>query len=475
MTLRSLSISFNSSRFLHWAGAAALVAVVAAAPRAARAADDDTKPSAPADDDAEDDAQKASKPSEAKDPPPPAAPPTPVKEDEVEPKAVGLVERLPPSAYYSPVARGLHGGSLWLSSQGLQWPYLPRTTIGVSGYAWLDTNYRSLVDGQPSATYDRRDTTVQGRGVLRFTPTYSKGEWFAQVQAELVANKTQTTPAVNADVDDLWIRVGKWKSYDLTVGRFESFEVYHLGMGLDLNTDERKGAFSDSYSPPALYNASFMYYRPDEAGNVAVHLYPTDNLRLEVLGQVGNVGPFNSMGVRPAAIFDMGWLKLRAAYEYQVQTDPKIAKGGATGFQDKNVKRGGAGSAQIVIDPYVEFGVNAGYALVDVYDVLDQIKQEASTTTTSFGGFLNAQPFPDFLIGFGANKVHQSDQHIQNGRFGEYAHLQTFGALQYFWESTVLVKLVVGYAKGDSDATYVMTPAYSNKLVSARLRLQVLF
>ena len=122
------------------------------------------------------------------------------------------------------MVHGLNGGSLWLSSQGLQWPYLPRTAIGISGYAWLDTNYRSLTDGNPSATYDRKDLTVQGRAVLRVTPTYSKGEWFAQVQAELVANKTQTTPSANADVDDLWIRIGKWNAYDLTVGRFEAFE-----------------------------------------------------------------------------------------------------------------------------------------------------------------------------------------------------------------------------------------------------------
>jgi len=443
------------------------------APRLARAADDPK--AGVTDDDAEEDAQKTPAPSEAKEPPP-TAPPTPVKEDDVEPTAVGLVERLPPSAYYSPVARGLHGGSLWLSSQGLQWPYLPRTTIGVSGYAWLDTNYRKLTDGGPSATSDRKDLTSQGRAVLRVTPTYSKGDWFAQVQAEFVANKTQTTPSTNADVDDLWIRIGKWKSYDLTVGRFEAFEVYHLGMGLDINTDERKGAFSSSFSPPALYNASFLYYRPDEAGNVAIHAYPTKNLRFELLGQLGNSGPFNSVGVRPAAIFDLGWLKLRGAYEYQLQTDPNVAKNGATAaFQTKNKKNGGAGSVQFVIDPYVEFGANVGYAIVDAYDPNGNQILASSTTTTSYGGFLNAQPFPDFLIGIGANNVHQSDQQIQNGRFGEFGHLQTFGALQYFWENTVMVKLVVGYAKGDSDATYVATLPYSNKLVSARLRLQVLF
>ncbi|HEY5375963.1 MAG TPA: hypothetical protein VIK01_19925 [Polyangiaceae bacterium] len=473
MTLRSFSGSFHALCRLRWAGAAAVALVFAAAPRPARAASDDAKPGVAPDDDADEDAPKSHErpnPAGQSEPPPTQAPSATTAEPE--PAAIGLVERLPPSAY--PQVRALHGGSLWLSSLGLQWPYLPRTTIGVSGYAWLDTNYRSLTDGIESNP-NRRDITAQGRAVLRVTPTYSKGDWFAQVQAELVANKTQTTPSANPDVDDLWIRLGKWQSYDLTVGRFEGFEVYHLGMGLDINTDERKGAFSPSYNnPPALYNAGFLYYRPDEASNFAVHAYPTDYLRFELLGQVGNSGPFNSVGVRPAAIVDFGWLKLRAAGEYLLQKDPNIPKVG-TGFLTKNEKRGGAGSAQFVIDPYVEFGANVGYALVDSWGPTGDQVLGSSNTTLSYGGFLNAQPVPDFLVGFGANYVHLTDQHIQNGRFGEFSHLQTFGALQYFWENTVLVKLVVGYAKADSDATYVMTLPFSNKLVSARLRLQVLF
>jgi hypothetical protein len=460
------------SHAVRWAGAAALGLMLSVAAQPAQAADEDAnadpKASTAPDDDADGDAPK---PKTAE--PAASAPPAPTPAA-AEPEAVGLVERLPPTAYPAPVVRGLHGGSLWLSSQGTQWPYLPRTTIGISGYGWLDTSYRKLTDGDPAATADRKDTTAQGRLVLRVTPTYSKGEWFAQAQAEFVANKSQVTPPLS-NVDDLWIRIGKWQAYDLTVGRFEGFEVYHLGMGLDLNTDERSGAFSNSYSPPALYGASFLYYRPDEASNVALHAYPTNNLRLELLGQFGNSGPFNALGGRPAAIFDLGWLKLKAAAEYQLLTDPRQAKGGGTGFQTKSERRGAAGSAQFVFDPYVELGANVGYALVDGYDPNGNLLGAGSTTTTSFGGFLNARIVPDLLAGLGVNKVHQSDQHVQNGRFGEFAHLQAFGALQYFWENTLMVKLVVGYAKGDSDATFVMTPAFSNKLVSARLRFQLLF
>lgn len=406
---------------------------------------------------------------------PAAQPPAPAVAQEPKPAidqetAVGLVERLPPSAYPAPYLRGLHGGSLWMSSQGVQWPYLPRTTIGVSGYAWLDSSYKKLNTGDPSGK-NRKELLSQGRMVLRVTPTYSHGDWFVQGQAEFVANREQTQPPANADVDDLWIRVGKWKQFDLTVGRFEGFEVYHLGMGLDINTDERRGAYDPAFSPPGLYQASFLFFRPDTAGNVAVHVYPTDFLRLELLGQTGNLGGLTTVGGRPAAVFDIGWLKLKAAAEYQSSTSPQ------EGNKTKQVNRGVAGSAQFVIDPYVEFGANVGQALVDQYDNNGNLDTGHSNTRTSFGGFINGQIVPDFLVGLGVNDVRLTDQHenVATHTFGESSHLQTFAALQYFWESQLMIKLVVGYAKAKNEPSFTTMTSYANNLYSARLRLQFLF
>lgn len=394
--------------------------------------------------------------------------PTPPEDKEV---AVGLVERLPPSAYPAPYVRGLHGGSMWLNSQGVQWPYLPRTTIGVSGYAWLDTNYKALHTGDPNGK-DRKELLSQGRMVLRVTPTYSHGDWFVQAQAELVANKEQITPSANADVDDLWIRFGKWKAFDITVGRFEAFEVYHLGMGLDLNTDERRGAYDPRFSPPDLYQASFLFLRPESAGDIAIHAYPTQFLRFEFLGQTGNFGGLRALGARPAAIFDIGWLKLKAAGEYQVANSPEVS-----GSLTKQVNRGFAGSAQFVIDPYVEFGGNVGHALVDNYDNLGNLDTGRSITKTSFGGFLNARIVPDLLLGVGVNDVKQTDQHFNtdNRQFGEATNFQSYAALQYFWESQLMVKLVVGHATADNRPSFASMPSYSNSLYSARLRFQFLF
>ena len=80
-----------------------------------------------------------------------------------------------------------------------------------------------------------------------------------QAQAEIVANKDQINvqPANGVvDADDVWVRTGAWQKWDVTVGRFQAFDVYPLGMGLDLNTDERHGrlrlAQQPNGPPPAL-------------------------------------------------------------------------------------------------------------------------------------------------------------------------------------------------------------------------------
>ena len=228
----------------------------------------------------------------------------------------GLVERLPSSAYPEPVIRGLYGSSLWLDMQGHQWPYYPRIGVGLSGYGWVDTDYKRTRIGDVGQSDHTTKLFGQGRFALRVTPTYSNGTWFAQAQAELIANLNQLDPQPQvADTDDLWVRTGVWKSWDVTVGRFEGFSVYHLGMGLDLNTDERIGAYDNrgAGSVPQPYLASYLYYRPQGPLNIALHLYFGPHLRVELLGQWGNDGTVNALGGRPALIYDLGWLKFRIA------------------------------------------------------------------------------------------------------------------------------------------------------------------
>src|SRR5262249_13177510 len=162
----------------------------------------------------------------------------------------------------------------------------------------------------------------------------------------LIANLNQLDPQPKvADTDDLWLRTGVWNQWDITVGRFEAFPVYHLGMGLDLNTDERIGAYDASNIPPQPYLVSFIYYRPafPAQTNAAIHYYMRD-VRFEALGTWGNDGLLNNLGGRGAVIFDKGWLKLRGAAEYlwQFPPDPNPA------LHNEHRNRGLGGSAQFV-------------------------------------------------------------------------------------------------------------------------------
>lgn len=405
----------------------------------------------------------------------------------------GIVEQLPASAYPEPYTRGLYGGPLWLDMQGLQWPYLPKTSVGISGYGWFDGNYRLIRSGNTNIPPHTQEILDQGRFVLRVTPTYVSGTWFVQAQAEVVANSNQynyqgTNGAIDGVVaaDDVWIRTGDLQSWDVTVGRFQAFDVYPLGMGLDLNTYERLGAYDPVSSggpngPSAvnqLYAADFMLYRPafPKVGNAALHLYPTRFFRIELLSQFGNNGSRNIVGGRPAVIFDVGWLKLRGALEYLYQwaidSDPKAV--------DTHKDRGGAVSAQVVFAPFVEAGLNFGYAVSDVSDAHSHgANLGSSGNKLSAGGFIDIAPLPrvlpNLLIGGGGNYTTFHDlQADSEGNNERWTNLQAYVAVQYLFYRQLYFKMVGGYAKSHYENQATGYP-YDDDMFSLRVRMQYLF
>ena len=249
-------------------------------------------------------------------------------------------------------SRGLYGGSLWLepSFHGLQWPQNARTGLGLSGQFWVDSGYetirRDVADVANSTMYFQ-----QGRGLLRVTPAYVRDRFFVQGQAELVGNLCQTASTTNNvcstgtfSTDDLWIRVGQWNRWDVKVGRFEGWEIYHLGMGMESYTFERLGAgmfgaasIRNAPNPPlevpSLYAVNYLHDRPTNGlavGNAALHAYVTDYFRFELLARFGadnyqaNRATGSSaatyLGGRPTAIFDIGWFKFKIGGEYQKRT-----------------------------------------------------------------------------------------------------------------------------------------------------------
>ena len=417
---------------------------------------------------------------------PPAPPPEAAKAETApsQPQPVGPIERLPSGAYPEWKTRGLYGGSLWMTFHGMPWPYYPQTGIGLSGYAWVDTGYEQVDRGiSTGESQEIKYLLQQGRGVVRVTPAYTRGAWYVQGQVEVVGNKDQTQSQSNGggivDIDDLWIRTGHWKSWDVTLGRFEGFEVYHFGMGLDLNTLERRGAYDDVRPLPDVTGILYGQLRPPNIGNVAFHVYPGSALRIELLGQVGNEAGLNSVGGRPAVVFDMGMVKLKGAAVARYQSSQ------ANTYHEVRKIYGATGAIQFVFDPIVEFGLNFDYGYIDHWkptatnpaQSMGDYDPAGSTTTKSFGGFANFRVMTDLLAGVGANFINEDDAYPDAVTRipGNFKHIQAFGALQYLINRQLFVKVVGAYARGHIAQSNTTVPAWDNSMGSARIRFLYLF
>jgi hypothetical protein len=448
-------------------------------------------------------------------PPPPAAEPIPAtvatgSEKPVMETPAPYVEHLGPKAFPGRL-RGLYGGSLWLepSFNGLQWPFMARTGVGVSGAFWTDTGYETIIrndkDGKMPGS---KMAYQQGRGVLRLTPTYVQGRFFIQGQAELVANQCQATTDIctasgTFSTDDLWIRFGEWNSWDIKVGRFEAWEIYHLGMGMDMYTLERAGAQqfpvgnAPNLSTPGFYGVNYLHDRPADGlglGYFALHAYATEALRFELLGEVGtdNIQTttdsggvvktgFTYLGGRPAMIYDVGWVKFKAALEYQ----QRIAVMQLENQKDASYYRtrmGGGAALQFVLDPNFEFGLNAAYGKQEETNPSDlsngDINKKNSFSTFSVGGFANLRLANLWMGGVGLNWTTQTNQFQGDTPVNpaDYAaHMQGFAALQYLLAGQLFIKATVGFARADFQPNNGDIPVWSNYMYSGRVRLMYLY
>ncbi len=472
-----------------------------------------------------DEDQSAPPPAEAPAPPPPKTEPAAaatVAGGGAPPARPPLFEEMGPDTYPGRL-RGLYGGSLWLepSFDGLQWPRNSRTGIGISGMFAVSTGYEVIKRDQ-ATLLDSTNNLQQGRALLRVTPAYVRDRFFIQGQAELVANACQA-PAPNAQTtgvcsvsdgvttDDLLIRVGHWDQWDLTFGRFQGWEVYHLGMGLDQYSLERLGAgmfgqtgatgVGPSLEVPTLYGLDYVYYRPAEGlavGHAALHFYPTDYLRFELLGKWGSdnyqdnnataAKPYDYVGSRPVAILDFGWFKFKVGAEYQKATAAMQTIGGSPGQPqaktdpvEKLTREGVGASVQFIIDPIVEFGLNAAIGRQHYIDPSANNFASADTlarsyTTKSAGLFANLRLADGWLAGVGANWTEQSDEYqAPNSNVTDYtSQLLGFAALQYLLAGQLYIKAEFAYAKAlfqPSD----FVPSWNNYMYSGGVRLMYLY
>lgn len=384
-----------------------------------------------------------------------------------------------PSSEASFVQMGLPGTADWLPwglsltspyyvPDGLQSPFRD-DGLHLGGDFWIDTGYESSQRALASEP-DQRFWLMQGRFMLDVTATRTYKRFFAQAKAQMLAHVEEIPGDEYIDTDDAWIRFGMWDLWDLQIGRFEAWEVYRKGEGLERDTLEDKGA----YDGADIYEVNYAFYRQDGFGQLAVHLYPLNWMRFEVASVFGNELQSNSYGVRSTGIVDLGWLKLKLAGEYRKLQNQN------EGYKQWEEKRGLGGGLQLHLGGpgdaiRADFGVNLAFGLVDKVDAFGKVDEAGSPDTWSTGGFLDLG-IRSAVLGLGYNHTFQGDRtwNSDTGEEGYAEHLQAFASLRhpivFPW---LQAKLVFAWARADLEPAFDNTR--QNDMYSIRFRLYMMF
>jgi hypothetical protein len=366
------------------------------------------------------------------------------------------------------------------STSTMQWHGGLEADSTYAGYSDKGTN-------RPQTFYDMR-----GRFVVGPTLEYRFGEkkdWFVAARGEMVA-WVRETGGYQVNADDVYGQVGKKGLWDLKLGRFQTWRVYHKGGGFDLYTIEDQGACTTpglssgncsieaNNFAPHTYEVNYLYYR-ESIGKVAVHLYPTPWSGIELAGAFGNAGAANQMGARAAGLVHFSFLRASAAVEYRGTKPGQEQLPTCTNCNNTQHSIGFGGGVELTIKP-VAIGVNAAQTKDTVYDVTTGVlKTNASNTRTSLGGYAELDVGSllidrGLILGFGLNRTELVDvesnfyQHYQGAAY----------ALFPLGFNDASLKLVVSQAtfdfqKANGDGTATQSP--TTKMQAARLRFSYPF
>ena len=359
---------------------------------------------------------------------------------------------------------GLLDASPYYPPHGLQSPFRD-DGFNFGGDIWIDTGYESRrreLETEPNQQF----WLMQGRFMLDLTATYNWNQFFAQAKGQLLAHIEEIPGDELIDTDDAWVRFGMWDLWDVQIGRFEGWEVYHKGEGLERDTLEDLGAFNG----PDIYEVNFAFYRQDGIGQLAAHAYPLDWLRFEVASVFGNELGFNSIGARSVGILDFEWLVVKLAGEYRRTENQEEGKDQWT------EERGVGGGLVFSFDDFspvvrLHFGANSAFGLVDRVDAFGNVDERGSPDTLSVGGFLNVGLW-SAVLGCGYNHTFEGDRQLndQTGEEGHFEHRQAFASVRhpivFPW---LTAKLVFAWAEAELEPAFDNPRA--NDMYSLRLRL----
>jgi hypothetical protein len=332
---------------------------------------------------------------------------------------------------------------------------------------------------------------MRGRFVAGPTVEHRFGEndrWFVRARGEFVVWVRETTDyQINAD--DVYGQVGKTGLWDLKVGRFRPWRVYHKGAGFDLYTIEDQGACTiraaldnacslDSGTfGPHTYEVSYIYDR-EAAGRVGVHVYPTPWSGIEVVGTLGNSGNTNVVGGRAAALVHFDFLRVSAAAEYRELKPGRISET----CPNCNVSRyyGFGGGAEVTVKP-VAVGLNVAQGHDTKYNpVSGVLDTQGSPTRTSLGGYAEFDVGSlaierSLIVGFGLNRTELLDD-LEN--FQQHYQGAAYAVFPLGFDAASL-KLVASQATYDVETvdpvTFVVSALPTAKMTALRLRFSYPF
>jgi hypothetical protein len=269
------------------------------------------------------------------------------------------------------------------------------------------------------------------------------------------------------------------------LGRFFTCRVFRKGLGFDLYTLEDQGPLNNvhvsdtaSYAPH-IYEVSTIFFRGTQ-GRAAFHLYPTPWSGIEIVGEYGKPDIYNSIGGRIAGNISYGPVSVSAAAEAK-RSKLAVEVPGCPMCGVKN--DGGYGGGAVLDFHFIEIGANVALARTTSFlnDGMTGAEDPTqSSTTTSFGGYLEVDPGSllfkrRFALGAGWDR---SEFTFRDNRFLQ--HTQEAAYLAYpLGFNDGLIKLVVSQADYIIDTPIMGMPGFltenQNRLFSVRVRTSFRF
>ncbi len=377
--------------------------------------------------------------------------------------------------------------------------WAPLTWAGgtIFGQTEIDVGYASYKYPEDPTRPEETLHDMRGRFVLgpMFHYQFPKSESFLRVVAQFVAWVREQADEYQINADDVYVQYGSGDTWDLQVGRFMTWRVYHKGLGFDLFTLEDNGASKlypisngvfavHTYEVDHIFLRNAAYVGGEVAGRAAFHYYPSNILGFELAAAYGlaNNQGANTIGARLAADLQWSFLRLSAGGEYRTQSQ--------TGPQSVTINQGMPNeSSTLCVDCGASNNYGAGGSVVLSFSPVtvggavaigwDEKFQGNPDPTTgipledptgsgrrlSFGGYgefdLGTVAFErPLILGAGA---HRTEFILENLNQEFHFQAAAYAALP-LGVNDAMVKLIVSMAKADLyDATDEQGTAYVDR------------